>query len=125
MTNQEKTDKINNLLKAQDLYKCLNVDNVNHNPHPYTIGPKHIHYASDHHGGMLGKETLDKVSCAHPNCTTPYDQHISDNVAFLQLQRNGTNDEANVILRKLVKKLGEKFVDGFAFVETSEKCRTI
>jgi hypothetical protein len=87
------------------------------------IGPAHISYASDHHSGRLGEETLKKVRCAHPNCNIPYEDHISDCVAFLQLTQNTTNELANKVLKDLVDAIGDKCVDGFAFVDTKEKFR--
>ena len=125
MTNDEKSTKIKEALKDQDLYLVKDVMDINHRPHQYTIGPAHIGYASDHHSGMLDMETIKNVKCAYPNCNIPYEDHTSDNVCFLQLKSNGTNDEASTILKKLVTDLGESFVDGFAFVDTDEKFRII
>lgn len=123
MNNEEKAKKIKEALKEQDVFCVKSVENINFKPHPYMIGPIHISYASDHYGGMLGDETLKAVRCAHPNCNIPYEQHTSDNVCFLQLLRNATNEEANVILKSLVETIGQSLVDGFAFVETEEKFR--
>ena len=41
MSNEEKEIKINELLQDTQL-KCLKVDNVNHKPHPFMIGSKHL-----------------------------------------------------------------------------------
>ena len=116
MSNEEKEIKINELLQDTQL-KCLKVDNVNHKPHPFMIGPRHVAHASDNHGGMLGEATLNAIPCAMNDCRLSYKEHTSDNVAFLQLTRNSANDELNKTLQKLVEDLGEKFVDGFAFVK--------
>ena len=87
------------------------------------IGPKHIAYASDHHSGMLGEETLRVVKCAHPGCISSYDEHTSDKVMFFSLTRNCSNQEANDALKKLVKLLEKNKIDGIAFVETPEEFR--
>lgn len=122
MTNQEKTERIQEELKSQDLFKCLEVNNINHKPHPYMIGPAHIKYSNEGgRGGILNEQVCREVKCAHTGCNLPYAEHTSDNVAFLQLLRNGINVEAGTILKKLVDSLGESFVDGFVFVETEEK----
>lgn len=123
MTNEEKTKKVKELLANQDIFAVKDVTDVNHDPHPFTIGPKHVAHAADNHGGRLGDATLEAVSCAVSGCNLSYTEHKSDKVCFLQLQRNATNDEANTILKELVDELGEDFVDGFAFVETEEKYR--
>ena len=49
-------------------------------PHPYTIGPKHVAYAADRHGGMLSEHTIEEgerrgIHCAHPRCTLSYKEH--------------------------------------------------
>ncbi len=59
----------------------------------------------------------------YTKCGLSVEEHTSDKVAFLQLLRNGTNDEANKILKDLVDALGEDIVDGYIFIETSEKLR--
>ena len=122
MTNSEKETKIREALKS-DLFIVKSVQDVNHRPHPYTVGPKHVTYVSDKNGGMLDESVCRKVKCAHPNCNIDFDGHTSDNICFLQLTRNGTNDEAQILFKELVETLGEKFIDGFAFVETVEKFR--
>lgn len=122
MENSEKEQKIRENLKG-DIFILKSVENINHKPHPYTIGLKHIVYASDHQGSMLDKETCRKVRCAHPNCHVPYDEHTSDCIAFLQLTKNTTQKMAQKVLKSLADAIGEKCIDGFCFVETNEKFR--
>lgn len=119
-----KEEKVKEALSKQDLFKFLSIERVNHKPHPYTVGPKHITHANRNGGlGILDEQVCREVQCAHPECNTPYDEHTSDEVCFLQLLRDGTEKEANTILKQLVGDLGEAFVDGFSFVETDEKFR--
>jgi hypothetical protein len=72
---------------------------------------------------MLGEETLKAVPCAHPRCTISYAEHTSDRVCFLKLKRDTTNKELSEALKALVDILGEKYLDGFSFIETEEKFR--
>lgn len=123
MDKKEKLEKINSLLKVNGLFIGLSMDNINHKPHNYTIGSEHVKYAAEKHGGMLGEETCRKVRCARPNCNVPYDDHTSDEICFLKLTRSITNEEAKTELKNLVDTLGEKFLDGFSFIETPEKFR--
>jgi len=51
-------------------------------PHPYVIGPRHIAYASKHHGGMLGKDAIRNMEraeghgcCMFKNCQLTHDEH--------------------------------------------------
>lgn len=118
----EKKEQIEKALLQQDLFEVYDVTNVNHKPHPYVIGPKHISNSS---GAYLNIEECERkgVKCAHPECNLSYKEHTSDLVCFLKLKRNGTNEEANSVLKNLVNELGENFIDGFAFIETKEKFR--
>lgn len=123
MTNDEKKTKIEELLSLQDVFRVKDVLNVNHKPHPYIVGPKHITYASDNYGGILDERTLNKVKCDYKGCNLSYEEHTSDLVCFLQLKKNATNDEVKFILKELVDNVGETFIDGFGFVDTDEKFR--
>ena len=121
MTNQEKLNKIIEFLTNQDIFEAIGVDNINHDPHIFVIGPKHVKYAADNCGGMLGQETLDAIPCAR--CGWPHDRHTSDNVCFLKLKRNCVHAEAQVILKSMIEHLGENSIDGFVFVESKDKFR--
>jgi hypothetical protein len=110
-------------IKEQNVIQLKNVMYVNHKPHPYTVGPKHITYASEHHSGMLGEETCRKVKCAVPGCDVSYEDHTSDTVAFITLLRDTDNYEMDVIIKKLVDDIPEGIFDGIAFVETPEQFR--
>lgn len=121
MSDKEKELKLIEALKLQDVFKLKSIINVNHDPHSYMIGARHIKHASDNYGGMLGEETMEKIPCAMPKCGLFYKDHTSDKVAFLLLIRDATNKEMNEALRTIVKELGEKFIDGFGFVESKFK----
>lgn len=121
MSNKEKEIKLKKALKLQNVFKSKGIQQVNHKPHIYMIGTRHVVHASDNCGGMLGDATLESIPCAQPQCGLFYKDHTSDQVAFLQSIKNSTNDEANIALKAIVKKLGEEFVDGFAFVESKFK----
>jgi ribosomal protein S4E len=116
-------DLIRESFKGQSIIELKSVQYVNHRPHSYMIGRKHIAYASEHSDGMLGIETLKKVKCAVPGCNLSYDKHTSEIVAFLTLLRNADNLEIDVIVKKLVDDIPEGIFDGIMFVETSENFR--
>lgn len=113
------------MFEGNGVFLFKDITRVNHSPHPYTIGPKHIKHASDNHGGMLGEQTLRKIPCAAPKCTASYEEHTSDTVLFIQLKRNVSAAEGNKILNSILspKELKEDDIDGFAFLETEEKYR--
>ena len=116
-------DEVQKILDESGLFKFLNVDTINHKPHPFMIGTRHVTHASKHHGGMLGQATLDAIPCSHPKCVLSHDAHTSDKVAFLQLTRDATNDEANDVLKQLAPIIEKEKVNGFVFVESDEKFR--
>ena len=117
-------DQIKAALEATNpvIFRILSVSSVNHNPHPYTMGQRHLEHASRHCGGRLGMETVNAIPCAVPGCQLPYDQHKSDRVAFIQLLRNASQEEAKEDFRKFTLVVPKDF-SGFTFVETSEKFR--
>lgn len=125
LSNKEIEAKIREVLN-KDLFVLKSVNQVNHNPHPYTIGPKHVSYAADHHGGMLDERTLDKVPCAFPGgCNLDHASHTSDTVAFLSLKRDIEKKEAQDELKKLIDHVGKETIAGVVFVETKQKYRFI
>lgn len=125
MSNEEIEIKIREILN-RDLFILRSVNQVNHNPHPYIVGPKHVSYAADHHSGRLGKETLDKVPCAFPGgCNLDYDSHTSETVAFLSLKKNVKKTEAQAELEKIIDHVGKETIAGVSFVETKEKFRFV
>lgn len=114
MSNEEKEKKIREQLKAQDVFELKSVHNVNHKPHPFTIGPKHITGDSMY----LGKDIMREKGCAHPGCDVSYDNHTSDCIAFLVEIRHSTQEEKSDALKAAFVEGCEEHVDGFAFVES-------
>ena len=90
--SKEEVEKIlKEYFKDNEVFKFMSVQDVNHNPHPFMIGPRHIKHANDKHSGMLTEEVCKEVGCAHPGCNVAYDDHTSDRIGFLQLKRNAKN----------------------------------
>lgn len=116
-------EELQKTIDDSELFTFKDIMNVNHKPHPYVIGPKHISYASDHFNGMLSESTCEMVPCAHPGCTYSYKEHTSDKVLFLQLKRHMSANEANSFFVPLKETLIEQKIDGVTFVETPEKFR--
>ena len=112
------SEKYKSLVESSGFLTLGGIKDVNFKPHPFMVGVKHITYASDHCGGILGQEVLEKIPCAHPGCHLPYDQHTHDTVMFLKLTRNATETEAREALKSLSGDLEVDGVDGFAFIKT-------
>jgi len=124
MSNEEYKELIEKELQ-DDRITIKDVADVNHHPHPYTIGPAHIKYANDHHSGRIGKETCENVGCAHTGCTTPYDQHTSNKVCFIQFTEDIPAGDFQEEIQRVIDTLPEVFnknaVEGFAFIEGDGK----
>lgn len=121
MTNEELADLFRD--RITDPLELERVAEVNHRPHPFVVGSRHVAYAADRCGGILGEEALRAVCCAHRNCNLSYDEHTSDRVMFLKLTRNCTQAEIKAVLVPIADEVGATGVDGFAFVETEEGYR--
>lgn len=109
-------------------FKVMSITNVNHKPHPYTVGGRHVSWVAENHNGILSEQAIKDgekhgIYCEHPNCTLPYDQHTFDRVLFLQLTRNMSREEASEQLNSVVDSLKEHKIDGISFVETTERYR--
>jgi hypothetical protein len=124
-TKEELLTLFGEILEKDGLLKAVGIHEVNHKPHPFTVGPKHVKEASDHNGGVLSEEICEKIQCAHKGCQLPYSEHESDKTLFLQLTRDVKNSEANEQLVKIKESLLENNVDGIAFVDSEEKYRFI
>ena len=107
--------------KVIDPFKLMKADTVNHKPDIFCIGLKHVAYASDHCGGMLGKEAMEAIPC--DSCHEPHSKHTHDTVLVLQLIRHCTGKEATEALRPLEDDLTADGIDGFVLIETPEKYR--
>lgn len=132
MTNTDKLNKIKEYLeKNQELFIILSIDDINHKPHPFCIGAEHIQrYSLDTSKGCAMRVSSNgkwstNYKQGYSRCGLSMEEHTCDTVAFLQLLRNSTNDEAQIILKGLVDEVGEDFVTGFTFVETDEKYRIL
>lgn len=106
----------------KDPFEFKSITEVNFKPHPFTIGPRHMDYASKH-CHVLDEAAMRSAPCAARNCKLSYDDHTCDTVLFLSLTRNCTQDEAREALQPLTPTLEELHIDGVAFVETAEKFR--
>lgn len=90
-------------------------------PHPYTIGPKHVAFAADHHSGILGEyaiEQMEKIhgpSCVHPGCRLRKHEHKTSHILMLKLTRDLTNKEAAQALTKLKSLAEREGIEGFGF----------
>lgn len=107
------------IVEATGIFTLHDITTINHRPHPFMVGPRHIAHAADHHGGMLGEATLEVVPCAHRGCQTAYRDHTSDKVMALKLTADTTNTQANVALKQIVDQLDPiDAIDGFIFIKT-------
>lgn len=116
----------NKILEEGNLFKALSIENVNYNPHPFTIRAEHIkRYALDTTrpcaGYVNGNQYSNVKKPGFTKCGLSLEEHTFDIVVFLQLKRNGNNNEANVEMKKLP--LIENKIDGVVMIETKEEFR--
>jgi len=100
----------------------VNIRDVNHRPHVFMVGPKHVAYAEDHCGGRLDSSVMEKIGCAHPHCHRPLSEHECDTMV-LRLTRNCTNAEVWAVLGPMQAETVADGIKGVCFVETPEKFR--
>lgn len=104
------------------------IDSVNHDPHPFMIGARHVAHAADYHGGSLDEDALNSaeakgIFCAHRGCNLTYKAHTSDKVCFIQLTNHLSSKLAQETLLKTEQVFKREGIDGVCLVETEEQYR--
>ena len=107
-------------------FRLQKVDKVSM-PHPYCITPRHVAYASDHCGGLLGADAIRESEKHGVKCDIckkskrgilSYDEHESSVTLFIIVQNN-QDLNANPGLPSYLYSNKQTFVDlgiqGFAF----------
>ncbi len=92
--------------------------------HAYTVGPKHVTMAAEHHGGILAKEVMDKLPCAHPECRLKYDEHefglLVSCKAPLKPDDSKVNPELEAYLVSIKDEVEKNGYVGFAFIRAED-----
>lgn len=100
------------------------VENVNYNPHPYMITPRHITADTM----ILNERTIRHAErrgarCGWKGCEKSYDEHTFDTVVFMVLTRDVSESEIHEELKKIVDLTEQAGFDGFGFLDTPAKYR--
>lgn len=106
-------------LRRIDGARVDSVVTINHKPHMFMIGPRHIHEAQ-HHCGVIGREVIEAVPCAAPKCGQPHTAHTYDTVAVIALERPLTEAVVRAWLVQIADAKVEG-LDGFVFLETGHR----
>lgn len=122
MNKEELLTLFSEILNTEGLLKAVGIHEVNHKPHPFMIGPKHI-AASQDNGGVITEEICEKIKCASKGCKLKYSQHSADKTLFLQLTQDVYNTEATGELLKIKDALIDNKIEGVAFVDSEEMYR--
>lgn len=126
MNKQELETKYAKLLEKTGAFTLRSIETMNHRPHKFMIGPKHIKHAQDHCNGKLGDRTLNFIPCADPRCRMPYKDHTYDTVMMISLTRDLLKTDAEEILESIkLNGMDEDGIDGFLFIDTEEKFRFV
>lgn len=115
MSNTELEEKYRGLLDTGGLFTVLKIQQVNHRPHLFVVGTKHVAYASDHCNGILSEDVCEKIPCDH--CREPISKHVSDKALFLRLVRDLGNKEAADALFVIKEQFVKDGIDGVAFIK--------
>ena len=118
LSNKELSEKYRPLIENAGVFVVENVIDINYNPHPFTIGPRHVAHAADHHGGMLGEATMEAIPCAANGCHMALSDHTFDKVMALKFIRNATKEDAQASLEPILNEMIIDSIDGFVFIES-------
>jgi len=134
MDDKEKLEKeqlLSDALTGNDIFELRSIDTIPDSSkgcnHFFCIGAMHVAYASNHCGGILSPDAIERsnIPCAVRGCQLPYSMHFTLDIAFLTLKRNADNREANQVLVGIKPVLESLGLDGIAFVETQERFRIL
>lgn len=113
LDNDELPEFLTRLLpELAKVVEILSADNVNHNPHPFCIGPRH--FPKD--GGMFINPR--QAPCAMKGCNLSYEEHTSERALFVKpLTENEPDIKA--ALQKIIDTCNQNSIklDGFALVK--------
>ena len=118
LSNEKLAEKYRPLIENAGIFVVENVIDINYNPHPFTIGPRHVAHAADHHGGMLGEATMEAIPCAANGCRMALSDHTFDKVMALKFIRNATKEDAQASLEPILDEMIIDSIDGFVFIES-------
>ena len=107
---------------AENKISIENIMAVNHEPHPFVIGPRHVVDASNR-SGVIDDETLENITCAHPGCNLLYADHSFETIILLKLLESIDEKAASDFINTITNDLLVHSIDGFAMIETEEKFR--
>jgi hypothetical protein len=112
--------------------RLVKVDNFNHQPHPYMIGPMHLKYSPGiyldiEHAETQGARCYWRGETGHRgvHCNKTLDEHTYKTAVFLELQRDCTTVEISMQLRAVKEEMEALGVDGFAFIENGFKIKEV
>lgn len=97
-------------------------------PHPYCIGPKHVAFAADHCGGMLGEDAIIRAERTGAHCMTckgrlTWKQHEKALLVSckkdIKDQAGKADPELHAYLLKVKPQCEADGFAGFAFVEAA------
>lgn len=129
MNAQEKVTKCAEALAEKGIFVILDLQEINHKPHRFTLGPEHIQKwhidTTKPCAGYVNDEGAYRNSSkpGYHKCGLPMDQHTHEEVIFLQLTRNANNEEAHSEMLKLKPLMEEMKIEGLCFVDTPEEYR--
>lgn len=89
-------------------------------PHPYCIGPKHVTYAADHCGGMLGAAAIEAAEKHGAHCCIchgklAYAAHETALLVESKVEELNGNPELHAFLLKCKPLAEADHFAGFAF----------
>lgn len=125
MSISEKAIKITEVLAEKGIIILLDIQQINHKPHQFTIGSEHIQNTTKPCAGYVDNEGnySNRSKPGYHKCGLPIEQHTYDEVLFLQLTRNVTNKEAHGEMLKLKPLMESMKIEGLCFVDTDEQYR--
>lgn len=100
-------------------FNLRSIQKISH-PHPFCITPRHVAYASDHHGGILDESAIrqSEAPCGVKGCQIEFSEHKTDLSLIIEVDDNRDLNRVEGLieyLKAIKDKLAELGIEGIAF----------
>lgn len=104
-----------------DKMEVEGIQTVNHKPHVPVVGRKTMKWAHERSSMVIGGD----APCSKRGCHLTLEEHKGDEVMFLKLLEPVEKEVGQNILKEIADNIGEKSVDGFAFISANKDCQFV
>ena len=120
MTTDEQIIEIKKIFESGGMIEPMGFIEDNHEPHMYTIGPKHTEATKISKDNLLSEKMLREIPCAHEDCFLGFDDHVCDRKLILTILKDVTQEEVLEEVKKVKEFLLEHNIKSLEFGDSGK-----